>query len=424
MAKQIQAVRGMNDCLPGDTQIWQKVEHILRETVASFGYQEIRFPIVESTDLFKRSIGEVTDIVEKEMYTFADRNGDMLTLRPEGTAACVRAGNQNGLLYNQEQRLWYMGPMFRHERPQKGRYRQFHQFGLETFGIATADIDAEVILLTAQLWQSFGISEHVRLELNSLGSNEARAKYRDALVAYLEQHLDALDEDSKRRMYSNPLRVLDSKNPEVQAVLVDAPKLSEHLDTESKEHFENLCERLDAAGVKYTINEKLVRGLDYYNRTVFEWVTDSLGAQGTVCAGGRYDGLVEQLGGKATPAVGFAMGLERLVLLLQALECVGDVRRSADVYLAAMGDKASIQAPVIAAELRRDVANLRVMVHAGGGNFKKQLKRADKSDALVAVIIGEDELAQGVVTIKYLRERKEQVTLKLEQAKALLAELI
>jgi len=408
VAKQIQAVRGMNDCLPGDTQVWQKVENILRETVASFGYQEIRFPIVESTDLFKRSIGEVTDIVEKEMYTFADRNGDLLTLRPEGTAVCVRAGNENGLLYNQEQRLWYMGPMFRHERPQKGRYRQFHQFGLETFGIASADIDAEVILLTAQLWESFGISEHVRLELNSLGSNEARANYRDALVAYLEQHLDVLDEDSKRRMYSNPLRVLDSKNPDVQAILINAPKLSEHLDTESKEHFANLCERLDAAGVKYTINEKLVRGLDYYNRTVFEWITDSLGAQGTVCAGGRYDGLVEQLGGKATPAVGFAMGLERLVLLLQALECVGDIRRNADVYLASMGDKASIQAPIIAATLRRDVPNLRVMVHAGGGNFKKQLKRADKSDALVAVIIGEDELEQGVVTIKYLRERKEQ----------------
>tara|TARA_R110000796_G_scaffold7147_2_gene24845 strand:+ start:1222 stop:2502 length:1281 start_codon:yes stop_codon:yes gene_type:complete len=424
VAKQIQAVRGMNDCLPGDTQVWQKVENILRETVASFGYQEIRFPIVESTDLFKRSIGEVTDIVEKEMYTFADRNGDLLTLRPEGTAVCVRAGNENGLLYNQEQRLWYMGPMFRHERPQKGRYRQFHQFGLETFGIASADIDAEVILLTAQLWESFGISEHVRLELNSLGSNEARANYRDALVAYLEQHLDVLDEDSKRRMYSNPLRVLDSKNPDVQAILINAPKLSEHLDTESKEHFANLCERLDAAGVKYTINEKLVRGLDYYNRTVFEWITDSLGAQGTVCAGGRYDGLVEQLGGKATPAVGFAMGLERLVLLLQALECVGDIRRNADVYLASMGDKASIQAPIIAATLRRDVPNLRVMVHAGGGNFKKQLKRADKSDALVAVIIGEDELEQGVVTIKYLRERKEQVTLELEQAKALLAELI
>lgn len=424
MAKQIQAVRGMNDCLPGDTQVWQKVEHILRETVSSFGYQEIRFPIVESTDLFKRSIGEVTDIVEKEMYTFADRNGDNLTLRPEGTAVCVRAGNENGLLYNQEQRLWYMGPMFRHERPQKGRYRQFHQFGLETFGIASADIDAEVILLTAQLWEAFGITDHVRLELNSLGSNEARAQYRDALIAFLEQHTDVLDEDSKRRMYSNPLRVLDTKNPDIQAILVDAPKLSEHLDVESKEHFENLCERLDAAGVKYTVNEKLVRGLDYYNRTVFEWVTDSLGAQGTVCAGGRYDGLVEQLGGKSTPAVGFAMGLERLVLLLQALECVGDIRRSADVYLAAMGDKASIQAPIIASTLRRDVPGLRVMVHAGAGNFKKQLKRADKSDALVAIIIGEDELEQGVVTIKYLRERKEQVTLELEQAKTLLAELI
>lgn len=414
----------MNDCLPGDTQVWQKVEHILRETVSSFGYQEIRFPIVESTDLFKRSIGEVTDIVEKEMYTFADRNGDNLTLRPEGTAVCVRAGNENGLLYNQEQRLWYMGPMFRHERPQKGRYRQFHQFGLETFGIASADIDAEVILLTAQLWEAFGITDHVRLELNSLGSNEARAEYRDALIAFLEQHTDVLDEDSKRRMYSNPLRVLDTKNPDIQAILVDAPKLSEHLDAESKEHFENLCERLDAAGVKYTVNEKLVRGLDYYNRTVFEWVTDSLGAQGTVCAGGRYDGLVEQLGGKSTPAVGFAMGLERLVLLLQALECVGDIRRSADVYLAAMGDKASIQAPIIASTLRRDVPGLRVMVHAGAGNFKKQLKRADKSDALVAIIIGEDELEQGVVTIKYLRERKEQVTLELEQAKTLLAELI
>ncbi len=424
MAKQIQAVRGMNDCLPGDTQVWQKVEHILRETVSSFGYQEIRFPIVESTDLFKRSIGEVTDIVEKEMYTFADRNGDNLTLRPEGTAVCVRAGNENGLLYNQEQRLWYMGPMFRHERPQKGRYRQFHQFGLETLGIASADIDAEVILLTAQLWEAFGITDHVRLELNSLGSNEARAQYRDALIAFLEQHTDVLDEDSKRRMYSNPLRVLDTKNPDIQAILVDAPKLSEHLDAESKEHFENLCERLDAAGVKYTVNEKLVRGLDYYNRTVFEWVTDSLGAQGTVCAGGRYDGLVEQLGGKSTPAVGFAMGLERLVLLLQALECVGDIRRSADVYLAAMGDKASIQAPIIASTLRRDVPGLRVMVHAGAGNFKKQLKRADKSDALVAIIIGEDELEQGVVTIKYLRERKEQVTLELEQAKTLLAELI
>ncbi|KAF7768799.1 histidyl-tRNA synthetase [Pseudoalteromonas citrea] len=423
MAKQIQAVRGMNDCLPGTTQIWQKVEQTLRQTVASYGYQEIRFPVVESTDLFKRSIGEVTDIVEKEMYTFEDRSGDSLTLRPEGTAVCVRAGNQNGLLYNQEQRLWYMGPMFRHERPQKGRYRQFHQFGVETFGMASADIDAEVILLTARLWQAFGIMDHVRLELNSLGSNEARAEYRDALVAFLEQHIEHLDEDSKRRMHSNPLRVLDSKNPDVQAILVNAPKLSEHLDEESQAHFANLCERLDAAGVEYQVNEKLVRGLDYYNRTVFEWVTDSLGAQGTVCAGGRYDGLVEQLGGKATPAVGFAMGLERLVLMLQELDCVGDIRRNADVYVAAMGEKASIQAPVIAEELRSDVTGLRVMVHAGGGNFKKQLKRADKSDALVALILGEDELAEGKVTVKYLREQKEQLTLSIAEVKILLADL-
>ncbi|MDE3273517.1 histidine--tRNA ligase [Pseudoalteromonas sp. G4] len=424
MAKQIQAVRGMNDCVPGDTQVWQKVESILRETVASYGYQEIRFPIVESTDLFKRSIGEVTDIVEKEMYTFEDRNGDSLTLRPEGTAVCVRAGNQNGLLYNQEQRLWYMGPMFRHERPQKGRYRQFHQFGLEVFGFETADIDAEVIILTARLWQAFGISEHVRLELNSLGSNEARAKYRDALVAYLEQNIDALDEDSKRRMHSNPLRVLDSKNPDVQAVLVNAPKLSEHLDEESQQHFANLCERLDAAGIEYQVNEKLVRGLDYYNRTVFEWVTESLGAQGTVCAGGRYDGLVEQLGGKATPAVGFAMGMERLVLLLQELNCVGEIRRTNDVYIAAMGDAASIQAPVIAEKLRAKVPGIRIIVHAGGGNFKKQLKRADKSDAVYALIIGESELENNQVTVKHLREHQEQQTLDLDQAAELLKGLV
>ena len=424
MTKQLQAIRGMNDCLPGDTQVWQKVESVLRETVAAFGYQEIRFPIVESTDLFKRSIGEVTDIVEKEMYTFDDRNGDSLTLRPEGTAVCVRAGNQNGLLYNQEQRLWYMGPMFRHERPQKGRYRQFHQFGVETFGMATPDIDAEVILMTARLWQQFGIQDYVKLELNSLGSNEARAEYRDALIAYLEQHKEALDEDSLRRMYSNPLRVLDSKNPEVQAVLVDAPKLSEHLDEESREHFANLCERLDAAGVEYQVNEKLVRGLDYYNRTVFEWVTTSLGSQGTVCAGGRYDGLVEQLGGKATPAVGFAMGIERLVLMLQTLECVGDIRRNADVYVVAMGDKAAIQAPVVAQQLRDDIAGLRVMVHCGGGNFKKQFKRADKSDAVIALVLGEDELAEGKVTVKYLREEKEQITLPLAEVKTLLAELV
>jgi histidyl-tRNA synthetase len=424
VAKQIQAIRGMNDCIPGQTQVWQKVENILRETVASYGYQEIRFPIVESTDLFKRSIGEVTDIVEKEMYTFEDRNGDSLTLRPEGTAVCVRAGNENGLLYNQEQRLWYMGPMFRHERPQKGRYRQFHQFGLEAFGFASADIDAEVIILTARLWQAFGISDHLRLELNSLGSNEARVQYRAALVAFLEQHIDVLDEDSKRRMHSNPLRVLDTKNPDVQAILVNAPKLSEYLDEESREHFSDLCERLDTIGIEYRVNEKLVRGLDYYNRTVFEWVTDSLGAQGTVCAGGRYDGLVEQLGGKGTPAVGFAMGLERLVLLLQELECVGDIRRTSDVYIAAMGNAASIQAPVIAEQLRAKVPGVRIIVHAGGGNFKKQLKRADKSDAIYAFIIGENELENNQVTVKHLRVHQEQQTLDLDQAAELLKSLV
>ncbi|KKE82581.1 histidine--tRNA ligase [Pseudoalteromonas luteoviolacea] len=424
MAKQIKAIRGMKDCLPGTTQIWQKVEAALRDTMGAFGYQEIRFPTVESTDLFKRSIGEVTDIVEKEMYTFEDRNGDSLTLRPEGTAVCVRAGVEGGLLYNQEQRLWYMGPMFRRERPQKGRYRQFHQFGVETFGIATADIDAELIIMTARLWKSFGISEHVRLELNSLGSNDARAAYKDILVAYLEQHKDRLDEDSLRRMYTNPLRVLDSKNPEVQAVVADAPKLSEHLDEESVQHFTNLCERLDAAGVEYQVNDNLVRGLDYYNRTVFEWVTDSLGAQGTVCAGGRYDGLVEQLGGKGTPAVGFAMGMERLILLLEELNSVGEIRRNVDVYVAAMGDVASIKAPAIAEELRDSVPGLRVQVHAGGGNFKKQLKRADNSGAVVALIFGEDEIANNTVTIKYLREQKEQLTLPMVEAHAVLAQLV
>lgn len=303
MAKQIQAIRGMNDILPTQSPVWQKVEAVLRASVASFGYSEIRTPIVENTDLFKRSIGEVTDIVEKEMYTFADRNGDSLTLRPEGTASTVRAGNEHGLLYNQEQRLWYMGPMFRHERPQKGRYRQFHQFGVEVYGIKSADIDAEVLMLSASLWQKLGLTEHVSLELNTLGDSDERAAYREALVAFLEQHKDKLDEDSQRRMYSNPLRVLDSKDQQVQALLADAPALMDYLGEDSKAHFARLCELLEAVGIQYRVNPRLVRGLDYYNRTVFEWVTDSLGAQGTVLAGGRYDGLVSQLGGKETPAV-------------------------------------------------------------------------------------------------------------------------
>jgi histidyl-tRNA synthetase len=424
VAKQIQAIRGMNDILPTQSPLWQKVEAVLRSSVSAYGYSEIRTPIVENTDLFKRSIGEVTDIVEKEMYTFADNNGDSLTLRPEGTASTVRAGNENGLLYNQEQRLWYMGPMFRHERPQKGRYRQFNQFGVEVYGIGSADIDAEVLMLSARLWEKLGISEHVSLELNTLGDPAERAVYRDALIAFLELHKDALDEDSKRRMYSNPLRVLDSKDQNVQAILVDAPELMDFLGEESKTHFSQLRELLDAVGIKYTINPRLVRGLDYYNRTVFEWVTSSLGSQGTVLAGGRYDGLVAQLGGKDTPAVGFAMGLERIVLLLETLELTKDIPPEVDVYVTAMGDSCLVEAIKVAQELRNALPNLKVMSHCGGGNVKKQMKRADKSGASVALLIGEDELAEGMVTVKHLRNDIEQQRVARSALGAFLAELI
>lgn len=423
MSKEIQAIRGMNDCLPQDTPVWQYVEQMIRQTVNSYGYDEIRFPIVEMTELFKRSIGEVTDIVEKEMYTFADRNGDSLTLRPEGTACCVRAGIQNGLLYNQEQRLWYMGPMFRHERPQKGRYRQFHQFGLEVFGMQGPDIDAEVILVSARLWQQLGLTPYVRLELNSLGSNEARAAYRDKLVAYLEQHKELLDEDSQRRLYSNPLRVLDSKNPAMADMLGKAPQLLDHLDEESKQHFEGLQARLRAAGIEYTINPRLVRGLDYYNKTVFEWVTTNLGSQGTVCAGGRYDGLVEQLGGKATPAVGFGLGLERLVLLLQSLPLLPAVSNAADVYLMPLGEAAELAAVSVAEQLRLALPGKRVMLHCGGGNLKKQLKRADKSGAAVGLLLGDDELAAGQVTVKWLRAEHPQQTVHIADLAAVLAQV-
>ncbi|MBO2653324.1 histidine--tRNA ligase [Shewanella algae] len=424
MAKQIQAIRGMNDILPTQSPVWQKVEAVLRASVASFGYSEIRTPIVENTDLFKRSIGEVTDIVEKEMYTFADRNGDSLTLRPEGTASTVRAGNEHGLLYNQEQRLWYMGPMFRHERPQKGRYRQFHQFGVEVYGIKSADIDAEVLMLSASLWQKLGLTEHVSLELNTLGDSDERAAYREALVAFLEQHKDKLDEDSQRRMYSNPLRVLDSKDRQVQALLADAPALMDYLGEDSKAHFARLCELLEAVGIQYRVNPRLVRGLDYYNRTVFEWVTDSLGAQGTVLAGGRYDGLVSQLGGKETPAVGFAMGLERIVLLLETLELNADVAAEVDVYVTAMGDDCVIEAMKIAQELREKLPKLKVMSHCGGGNFKKQMKRADKSGAGFALIIGETELANNKVAVKPLRGDGAQQDVERQALADYLAELI
>ncbi|ETS33522.1 MULTISPECIES: histidine--tRNA ligase [Photorhabdus] len=424
MAKNIQAIRGMNDYLPADTAIWQRIESTLKRVLAGYGYSEIRTPIVEQTPLFKRAIGEVTDVVEKEMYTFDDRNGESLTLRPENTAGCVRAGIEHGLLYNQEQRVWYFGPMFRYERPQKGRYRQFYQLGAEVFGLQGPDIDAELILLTARWWRELGISEHVTLELNSIGSLAARASYREALVAFLEQHKDKLDEDCKRRMYSNPLRVLDSKNPEVQQLLNDAPELFDYLDAESKEHFDGLRALLDAAGIKYRINQRLVRGLDYYNRTVFEWVTTALGAQGTVCAGGRYDGLVEQLGGRSTPAVGFAMGVERLVLLVQEMNPAFVAELSvAEVYLASFGEGSQQAALILAEQIRDVLPQLRLVTNHGGGNFKKQLGRADKQGAKIALILGEDEVRSGQAAIKDLRTGEQQ-TLPQSEIAARLAELL
>lgn len=391
----------MNDCLPTQSPLWQKLENTVKNVISAYGYNEVRMPIVEETNLFSRAVGEETDVVSKEMYTFDDRNGDSLTLRPEGTAGCVRSCIQNSLINRDEQRLWYMGPMFRHERPQKGRYRQFHQCGVEVFGLNGPDVDAELIMMTARLWRELGIDKHVRLELNSIGSQEDRADYRTALVAFLEQHIDALDEDCKRRMHTNPLRVLDTKNPDIQAILGDAPRLSEYLGEESKAHFAGLCELLDAAGIEYTVNERLVRGLDYYNRTVFEWITESLGAQGTVCGGGRYDGLVEQLGGKPTPAVGFAMGLERLVLMLETLELT-DVRRSVDVYVVTAGEGTMMAGMKLAEQLREAISGVRVMNHFGGGNFKKQFKRADKVGAVVALVLGENEVADNTVVLKDL----------------------
>ncbi|KTR48582.1 histidine--tRNA ligase [Pantoea ananatis] len=421
MAKNIQAIRGMNDFLPADTAIWQRVEDVLKSVLASYGYSEIRLPIVEQTPLFKRAIGEVTDVVEKEMYTFDDRNGESLTLRPEGTAGCVRAGIEHGLLYNQEQRLWYMGPMFRYERPQKGRYRQFHQIGVEVFGLQGPDIDAELIMLNARWWKALGIADHVRLELNSIGSPEARANYRDALVAFLEQHKEALDEDCKRRMYSNPMRVLDSKNPDIQTLLNDAPQLGDYLDAESREHFDGLRALLDDAGIAYTVNQRLVRGLDYYNRTVIEWVTDSLGSQGTVCGGGRYDGLVEQLGGRATPGVGFAMGMERLVLLVQAVNPEFEPARNVDVYVIASGQGVQSAAMQLAEKLRDQLPEMKLMTNFGGGNFKKQFARADKWGARVALVLGEDEQKAGQVVIKDLRNGEQQTLAQADSAAALRA---
>lgn len=411
MAKEIQAIRGMNDCLPEQTPVWQMLEATLRRVVSSYGYSEIRMPIVEMTNLFQRAIGEVTDVVEKEMYTFNDRNGDSLTLRPEGTAGCVRACIEHGLVYNQERRLWYVGPMFRHERPQKGRYRQFHQFGVEVFGLNGPDIDAELIMLTARLWRELGIEQFTTLQLNTLGSSAERAAYRDALVVFLEQHKESLDEESQRRMYSNPLRVLDTKNPQVQAILQHAPALTDYFGEETKAHFNGLKALLDAAGIAYQVNERLVRGLDYYNYTVFEWVTESLGAQGTICGGGRYDGLVEQLGGQATPAVGFAMGLERLTLMLETLEKIRNLPATVDVYICMAGEGTLSAGLLLAEQIRNERPQLRVMTHCGGGNFKKQMKRADKVAARIALILGETEVAEQKVTVKFLRDQVEQQTI-------------
>ena len=412
MSAKIQAIRGMNDLLPDQSHIWQRLESTIRALFAQYGYREIRFPIVETTSLFVRSLGEVTDIVEKEMYTFIDHlNGDSLTLRPEGTASTVRAALEHNILYDGPQRLWYSGPMFRHEKPQRGRYRQFHQFGLEALGYGGPDVDAEQIVLTARLWRTLGLTD-VELQINSLGDSATRANHRETLIAYFQAHHDKLGPDEQKRLHTNPLRILDSKNPALKDVIAAAPTLLASLDSASQEHFSALESLLRAAGISYTINPRLVRGLDYYNRTVFEWVTSKLGSQGTICAGGRYDGLIEQLGGKPTPGCGFAMGVERLVELMKESGLATDTP-APDAYLAYQGEGTGTAA-LVAAEALRD-AGLQVMLHAGGGGFKAQMKRADASNARYALLLGEDELKQGKFALKPLRGQGDQAILGLAQ---------
>lgn len=407
----VTAVRGMND-IAGEQGYWfDQLELQARALLASYGYQHVRLPVVEKTELFCRSIGEVTDIVEKEMYTFADRNGDSLTLRPEGTAGCVRAAIENSWLNMGAQKLYYMGPMFRHERPQKGRYRQFYQLGVETYGFAGPDIDAELILITARLWKQLGIQ--ARLLINSLGSSESRAAYKEALTQYFSAYYALLDEDSQKRLYRNPLRILDSKNPALAECIAGAPKLIDWLDESSQQSFNRLLALLDASGVSYEVTPTLVRGLDYYNDTVFEWVTDALGSQGTICAGGRYDGLVTQLGGKPTPAIGFAMGMERVVALMQLNE--SGYSPAIDAYVIAAGENASLQVQSLVESWRDQAPHLRMMVHHGGGNFKSQFKKADKCGARFALVLGDDEVANQQVGIKFLREEAEQLTLSWTQ---------
>jgi histidyl-tRNA synthetase len=406
----IQAIRGMNDILPEKTIFWRLVERKLSDILIGYGYQEVRLPLLEKTALFQRVIGEVTDIVEKEMYTFDDRNGESLSLRPEGTAGCVRAMIEHGLLRNTIQKIWYNGAMFRHERPQQGRYRQFHQLGVEVYGLSTADIDAEIILMTARFWQVLGLKD-LELQINSLGSSAARATYREKLVDYFSNNLEQLDEDSRRRLHTNPLRILDSKNPDLKSLIENAPQLLDHLDDESKQHFEQLQIILNSAGLKYTINPRLVRGLDYYNKTVFEWVTTKLGSQGTVCAGGRYDGLVEQLGGSNTPAIGFALGLERLIALLEAEQLLqNNEENQPHIYLMMVGNEALIKGLSLAEQLRNEFPQLRLQTHCGGGSFKNQFKKADKSGAKWALILGETELANQQISFKNLREEQPQLS--------------
>ncbi len=415
----IKAIRGMHDILPDQTPLWQFFEAQVKSVFEQYGYAEIRMPIDEKTDLFCRSIGEATDVVEKEMYTFADRNGDHMTLRPEGTASCVRAALEHGLTYNQVQRLWYHGPMFRYERPQKGRQRQFHQFGAEVYGLDGPDVDAELIIMTARLWRQLGLQDAVTLQLNTLGSSAARAAYRTDLVTFLQANMGSLDADSQRRVATNPLRVLDSKDESTQRLLDGAPDFYAYLDDESRDHFERLRQLLDAAGVSYEINPRLVRGLDYYCKTVFEWVTDKLGAQGTVCGGGRYDGMIEELGGKPTPAVGWAMGVERMILLLQELQQTpADITQKVDLYVAHLGAEANVRAMQLAEQLRIDITGLRVVWHCGAGSLKNQMKKADRSGAKMVLILGDEELALGQVQLKPLQGQGQQQSIAIDQVTA------
>ncbi len=415
MTQKFQSIKGFYDILPEATPLWFKLEDTARRVLSQYGYQNIRMPVVEPTELFVRSVGEHTDIVEKEMYAWEDKlNGDQLTLRPEGTAGCVRAVIEHNLTYNGPQRLWYMGPMFRHENVQKGRQRQFHQIGVEAFGFDGPDVDAEQIVMLARLWQALGIAD-VALQLNSIGDASERAQYRDTLIAYFEQHLELLDDDAKRRLHSNPLRILDSKNPRMQSLCENAPKLMDCLGESSKLHFAKLCALLDQAGITYLINHRLVRGLDYYNRTVFEWVTTKLGAQGTIAGGGRYDTLVERIGGQSTPACGFGIGLERVFLLMQEYGVTAS--NQPDIYLVNVGDLAEQSAFSVSEQLRG--LGLNVVLHAGGGSFKSQMKKADRSGARFAAILGDDEAQANQVSLKPMLGQGEQARVSIDQVLAI-----